>query len=86
MIMAMVLQLLSRRWEQRKVEIYRDGRMGFANKEQEYFGSTLGLAQVPSIEEIAAQPEFEPSAMGREEFETVWNESLKQAQKKDVGS
>lgn len=39
----MYSELDEERWETRKVEIFRDGKMGFANRETESGGSRLGL-------------------------------------------
>jgi hypothetical protein len=59
-------------YETRKVEIFRDGSMGFAS-EKESFGSTqLGDQPVPSLEEIAADPQFKPRWISKEEFEALW--------------
>jgi hypothetical protein len=59
-------------WEQRKVEIYADGRRNYADK-SEHTGSTkLGLSPIPSVAEIAADPQFTPSEISREEFEVSW--------------
>jgi hypothetical protein len=69
------------RWEQRKVEVYRDGRMGFASKDEEYLGTSLAVLQDPPVEEIDALPDFEARIIGSDEFETVWNEALMQARK-----
>jgi hypothetical protein len=59
------------RWEVRKVEVFRDGTYGYAGDEQEY-RSGLGLVPVPSLAEIARDPEFEPSQISNAEFEAVW--------------
>ena len=64
------------RWEVRKVEVYRDGRMGFADRERESGGSGLGLVPTPPLGEIAADPEFEPVEITALEFEHVWSEAI----------
>jgi hypothetical protein len=60
------------RWELRKVEIFPDGKMGYAGPGVAVGGTKLGLVPVPSFERIAADPEFEPVVIARLEFETVW--------------
>jgi hypothetical protein len=60
------------RWELRKVEIYVDGRMGFADKDREINGSMLSIEPLPSLPEIAADPQFEIAEIGRDEFEEIW--------------
>jgi hypothetical protein len=59
-------------YERRKVEIYKDGRKGFADSSEEKNGTVLGSMPVPSLKEIAAQPEFEPKEISAEEFQKIW--------------
>jgi len=60
------------RWEVRKVELHADGRMSFADQERQSGDTHLGLVPVPPLEEMAADPEFEPEAISAEEFESAW--------------
>ena len=60
------------RWEVRKVEIFPDGRMGYAGPGIAVGGSGLGLVPVPSLEQIAESPEFEPETISKAEFDKVW--------------
>ena len=59
-------------YERRKVEIFADGRRGFADGSEEFGGTVLGSMPVPSFKEIAAQPEFEPKELPQEEFQRIW--------------
>jgi len=59
-------------YERRKVEIYADGRKGFADESEQAGGTTLGVMPVPSLKEIAAQPEYEPKVIDQEEFQRIW--------------
>ena len=59
-------------YERRKVEIYADGRKGFADGSEQAGGTTLGVMPVPSLEDIAAQPEYEPKVIDQEEFQRIW--------------
>jgi hypothetical protein len=59
-------------YERRKVEIFKDGRKGYADSSGEYGGTALGVMPVPSLEEIAAQPEFEPKEIPAEDFHNIW--------------
>ncbi|MHC2467099.1 DUF6881 domain-containing protein [Bradyrhizobium embrapense] len=43
-------------WELRKVEIFPDGRIGYANDKVEVGDTGLGQMPLPSVEEIAAIP------------------------------
>lgn len=59
-------------WEVRKVEIFPDGRMGYAGPGVEVGETWLGQAPVPPLEEIAQNPEFEPETISKAEFDRVW--------------
>jgi hypothetical protein len=64
-------ELDDERWETRKVEVFPDGTLGFAPGGPG--GRTeLGDQQVPPLEEIASNPEFEPEVIEKEEFEAIW--------------
>lgn len=65
-------ELDDERWERRKIEVFPDGRWGFADEHQEVGGSGLGECATPSVEEINADPEFEAVEITREEFEVLW--------------
>lgn len=60
------------RWEVRKVEIFPDGRMGYAGPENAVGGTGLGLVPVPPRKQIAEEPQFEPEAISKAEFDKVW--------------
>ena len=62
----------SQGWEVRKVEIFADGRIGFASENEAVGSSELGEKPVPSQEEIAADQQFRPAEISKEEFEAVW--------------
>lgn len=61
------------RWETRKVEMFRDGTKGFAAQDVVKGGTFLGLEPIPSLAEIAKDPQFVPSVICKEEFEKVWS-------------
>ncbi|QJP13734.1 hypothetical protein G3545_08725 [Starkeya sp. ORNL1] len=65
-------ELDAERWEVRKVEMYADGRMDFADGKEQSGNTDLGLVPVPPFEEIASNPIFEPVMMPAEEFEVIW--------------
>jgi len=58
--------------ELRKVEVYADGRIGYAGDDEEFGGTRLGWEATPPSEEIAADPQFEPQETNKQEFEEVW--------------
>jgi len=59
-------------YERRRVEIWADGRKGFADESEEKGGTGLSSLPVPSLKEIAAQPEFQPKAIAAEDFQKIW--------------
>lgn len=59
-------------FEVRKIEVFRDGTMGFADADDSCHGTRLGEHPIPPLEEIASQAEFEPEIIGRAEFERTW--------------
>ena len=68
-------ELDENRWEIRKVEVFADGRVGFADS-TEVTPSTktkLSLKPLPTIEEIASDPQFQPVSITKDEFEAVWS-------------
>lgn len=64
------------RFEVRKVEVFRDGHLGFADEERESRDTRLSSEALPSNEEIAADPQFEVRAIGAIEFELIWNRAM----------
>ena len=60
-------------WEVRKVEVFRDGRLGFAGPSESSGSTFLGLEPVPPPEVIALDPQFRPEAITRAEFEPMWD-------------
>jgi hypothetical protein len=66
-------ELDEQRWETRKVEVFRDGTKGYATKDEEVGGTRLGERPVPTLTEIAANPQFVAREITKEEFETIWN-------------
>jgi len=62
------------RFEIRKVEIFPDGKKGYASEFEEFGSTRLGTAPVPFISEIARDPEFDPKEITQDEFEKVWSD------------
>jgi hypothetical protein len=59
-------------YERRKVERFRDGRLGWADQKHEVGGTGLGEVAVPPLGEINAQEEFVASHVSATEFERAW--------------
>ena len=64
------------RWEKRKVEVFRDGRHGFADDSVSTGGTWLGKSAVPALEEINAGKEFSARPIEAAEFERIWKRAL----------
>jgi hypothetical protein len=60
------------RWEVRKVELYRDGSYGWADRSFAAGGTRLGDATVPNLTEINLDPQFAASEITAAEFEEAW--------------
>jgi len=63
------------RLEVRKVEVFRDGQTGHADRRGGSGQTRLGEEPVPPVAEIAADPQFEPVEITKEEFEDVWEQA-----------
>jgi hypothetical protein len=76
-------ELDEERYETRKIEIFPDGRVGYADLEKVDNGDT-GLSEkpLPSIEEINADPVFDAKEISKEEFEQVWCKYVEMTLKK----
>lgn len=61
-------------YELRKLEIYRDGSVGFATDSIEHGGSRLGVSEIPPVEEINSDPEFKGREVDKHEFDVRWNQ------------
>jgi hypothetical protein len=68
----LVSELDDRRREVRKVEVFANGSKGYATRDEEVGGTRLGVEPLPSIAEIAADPQFLVSEINKETFEVIW--------------
>ena len=66
-------ELNAERFETRKLEIFRDGRVGYASAYEENGGTRLGKVAVPLIRDIASDAQFEPEEVSKAAFENLWN-------------
>lgn len=67
------------RAEARKVEIFADGTMGFADRSKTSHGTRLSITPVSSIAAINACPEFACKPIERDRFERFWHRAKKDA-------
>ena len=59
------------RFERRRVEFFADGRVLWTSPET-WAGAQTSTTPLPPFEELADDPECEPSMVTQEEFERVW--------------
>ncbi|MFI6502410.1 DUF6881 domain-containing protein [Nonomuraea typhae] len=60
-------------YEVRKVQVFRDGHLERADRDNETKMTGLGEVPIGSVEEIGSQEEFSPEVIGRSEFERMWS-------------
>lgn len=61
------------RWELRKVEVFADGRTGYASVSQSSNEDTrLAIVALPPLDAINQQVEFEAKLISPEDFEAAW--------------
>ena len=77
-------ELDDQRWEVRKVDVFRDGRMTWADERRFTGNSGLGLVPTPELDELAQDPQFQPAEISGEEFEDVWRQALSATNQQDV--
>lgn len=68
----LVSELDENRWELRKLEFYRDGRVGKASKGGSTLDTALGIEPLPLIEEINGDGQFSAMPMEPEAFQALW--------------
>jgi hypothetical protein len=72
----LISEIDENRFETWKIELYSDGKVGFAYEDVEVMNAKLSTEPVPSIEEIATETEFYPKTILKEEFENFWSEKV----------
>lgn len=68
----LISELDEERWEVRKVYIFPGGSKGYAVGGEEVGEVGLSEVPIPSLEEIAADPQFISSEITSAEFEVIW--------------
>jgi hypothetical protein len=61
-----------KRFETRKVEVFADGKRGYASSTESSGTTQLGKAPIPALVKISYDPQFEPAEITKGEFEGVW--------------
>ena len=62
--------------EIRKVEIFKDGTMGYAASGVRH-RSALAECPLPTVEEIGGDPQFKPESIAEAEFAEVWERAAR---------
>ncbi|WP_410592846.1 DUF6881 domain-containing protein [Amycolatopsis sp. lyj-23] len=65
------------RWEVRKVEVFPDGTLQYADDWRSTGRTGLSEVPLPSFEEIAAQQALTPAVIDGAEFERLWERATK---------
>ncbi|CCD99653.1 conserved hypothetical protein [Bradyrhizobium sp. STM 3809] len=65
-------ELDGERFETRKLEIFRNGRIGFASASETTEGTALGEIAVPPLDEIVRDRAFVAEEVSQEAFELRW--------------
>lgn len=60
------------RYETRKIEIFRNNEIGYADAVEHSKSTDLGDLPDPPLEEINKSEEFEAVYISKEEFEQIW--------------
>ena len=60
-------------FEMRKVEMWRNGQFGWADKDSSSKDTMLGVYAIGSLEENNSSLEFSGVEITKEEFEVFWN-------------
>jgi hypothetical protein len=68
-------ELDQRRFETRKIEVFSDGRLGYASQEKSAHGTRLGIIAVPSLPELKLLNEFNTEEISKEKFDAKWKEA-----------
>lgn len=67
-------ELDAERWETRKLEIFADGSQGYAAHGVSSGSTILSLEPLPSVAEIASDPQFRIEEITEQEFEAIWRQ------------
>jgi hypothetical protein len=68
----LALEIDDNSYEIRKIEIWFNGVVGWADRVSHSESTALGYAQVPSVEEINKDKQFKAVQIIKEDFERFW--------------
>ena len=72
-------ELDAERREQRKVEAFWDGSMGYASADARFKGTDLDPDPIPDLLGLAENPESIPEDIAAEDFERMWDRAVRAA-------
>jgi hypothetical protein len=70
----LVSQLDNERYEVRKLEFFRDGRVGYADDHKSAMGTQLGKLPVPPLAEINSDNQFDARVIESTLFNRLWSQ------------
>lgn len=69
-------ELDSKRNEIRKVEVYKNDKLGYACENKSVNGTFLSKTEIPSLEDINEDIQFVACEIDREYFESIWSKAV----------
>ena len=69
-------ELDSRRNEIRKVEVYKNDKLGYACENKSVNGTFLSKTEIPLLEDINTDIQFDACEIDKEYFESIWNKAV----------
>jgi len=75
----LVSEIGHNQYETRKLEFFRTGEIGFASSMMQTKNTMLGIAEVPELDEINSQEEFQGKSISKHEFEQLWRQYVPQS-------
>lgn len=69
-------ELDSKRNEIRKVEVYKNDKLGYACKNKSVNRTFLSKTEIPLLEDINADIQFDACEIDKEYFESIWNKAV----------
>ncbi|WP_439542623.1 DUF6881 domain-containing protein [Hyphomicrobium sp.] len=69
-------ELNDARWETRKVDVFRNDVLGYADAESSVGSTQLSIEPLPEIDEINEDSQFQAACTTRDEFERIWRAAI----------
>jgi hypothetical protein len=68
----LISEIGNNQFEVRKLEFFRNGKIGFASGVSNTENTMLGIVEVSPLEEINSDNEFQGKNISKQEFELIW--------------